>query len=239
MAFGAGICHGPPVAETMTPTVGIPGRRLLLGMLLVFLLAVVPAIFLPTFMCRQEAPELPDLGTVPAFSLVDEAGERFTEEALRDHPTIVNFVFTRCDTICPVLSSKTQLLQEKTSDRKGVVIKLLTISVDPEYDTPARLTEYAARYKAKISRWRFLTGPADQVRALVTGPLMNSMDREGNMPSGAPAIVHSGYFLLVDGDLVIRGVYDSNDMKKLDELIRHARFLARTGSDRSYKFGGS
>ena len=56
--------------------------------------------------------------------------------------------------------------------------------------------------------------------------------------SGAPKIVHEGYFLLVDANLVIRGVYNSKDMTRLDELVRHARFLARTASDRGYKFGG-
>jgi protein SCO1 len=187
---------------------------------------------------RERIPELPDLGTVPAFDLVDDEGRPFTAEALRGHPTIVNFVFTRCDTICPVIAMKTQRLQERTADRKGVGIKYLSISVDPTYDTPARLTEFGARYKQDPTRWRFLTGPADKIKSLVTGPLMNTMDPDGKMPSGAPQIVHSGYFLLVDGDLIIRGVYDSNDIRNLDELERHARFLARTG-DPERKFGGS
>ncbi|MBS1119008.1 MAG: electron transport protein SCO1/SenC [Deltaproteobacteria bacterium] len=207
-------------------------------MLLVFLLAVVPAIFVPTLMCRQPDPELPDLGPVPAFTLVDERGYEFTQEALRGHPTIVDFVFTRCDTICPVVSSKMERLQDKTGDRKASALKLLSISVDPEYDTPARLAEYATRYHADVERWRFLTGPKDKVTALVTGAFMINMDRDGPMPSGAPSIAHQGYFVLVDAELRIRGVYDSRDQARLDELVHHARFLVRTGVDRSYKFGG-
>lgn len=225
--------------EREVPRRRIPGEKLLLGMLCMFVAIVVPSIFIPNYACRGGDPDLPDLGTVPAFSLVDESGEVFTEDALRGHPTIINFIFTRCDTICPVIGMKTEKLQEKTADRKGVAIKLLSISVDPKHDTPARLTEFARRYKADPTRWRFLTGPADKVSSLVTGPLMNSMDVEGKLASGAPNIVHSGYFLLVDADLVIRGVYDSNDMHRLDEMIRHARFLARTATDRGYKFGGS
>lgn len=217
----------------------IPGRRILLGMLAVFAAAVIPAVFLPTFMCRGGDPELPDLGTVPAFALVDQTGQPFTEDALRGHPTIINFLFTRCDTICPVIAMKTELIQKKTSDRKGTAIKLVSISVDPTHDTPDKLAAYAERYGADPARWRFLTGPEAAVRALVTGPLMNSMDVEGKQASGAPNVVHSGYFLLVDANLVIRGVYNSNDMPRIDELIRHARFLARISSDRSYKVGGS
>jgi protein SCO1/2 len=224
-----------PVGDAV-PTRGLPGRRVLLGLLVILVAAVVPAVFVPTLMCRPADPQLMELGEVPAFQLVDDRGEQFTEEALRGHPTIVNFIFTRCDTICPVVTAKMQKVAAKLADKKASPIKFLSISVDPTYDTPARLTQYAATFHADPARWRFLTGPADKVRSLVEGPFMNSMQREGDSPSGAPAISHSGYFLLVDGDLQIRGVYDSNDTARLDELMHHARFLART--HRSYKFGG-
>jgi cytochrome oxidase Cu insertion factor (SCO1/SenC/PrrC family) len=66
------------------------------------------------------------------------------------------------------------------------------------------------------------------MRRLVEGPLMNSMANEGVTASGAPAISHSGYFLLVDARGHIRGAYDSSDVKRLDEMIRDARYLTRT-----------
>ena len=213
------------------------GKKLLLGLLAVLVVAVVPFVLVPTLLARGEGIDLPDLGTVPAFDLVDEQNQVFTDEALRGHPTIVNFVSTRCDTICPVISLKMERLQDKLADRRADPIKLVSISVDPTYDTPARLATYASRYNAHREKWRFLTGDAAKVKALVEGPFMNSMTLEGQTPSGAPAISHNGYFLLVDGDLKIRGVYDSNDVQKLDDLLRHARFLARTSG--SYKFGGS
>jgi len=215
---------------------GIPGKKLLVGLLLVFLVAVVPTIVVPTLMCRTTGLDLPDLGTVTPFAITDERGLPFTEDGLRGHPTIVNFVFTRCDTICPVISMKMERLQERLSDRRAESIKLVSISVDPTYDTPARLAAYAERFHARPDKWRFLTGDPDKVRSLVEGPFMNSMMSEGLTPSGAPAISHNGYFALVDADLVIRGVYDSSDIQKLDELMRHARHLARTS--RGYKFGG-
>jgi hypothetical protein len=65
---------------------------------------------------------------------------------------------------------------------------------------------------------------------------MNSMNQEGVTASGAPSIAHNGYLLLVDGSLKIRGVYDSNDVHALEQLMHDARYLART--HRSYKFGG-
>jgi len=213
----------------------IPGRKLLLGLLLVFLVAAAP-IVIPTLLMRGAPTELPDLGTVTPFTLTDERGLVFTEEGLRGHPTIVNFVFTRCDTICPVISMKMERLQHRLSDRRAESIKLVSITVDPKHDTPAKLAEYAARFNARPEKWRFLTGDVEKVRSLVEGPFMNSMMAEGLTPSGAPAISHNGYFALVDANLVIRGVYDSSDIQKLDDMMRHARFLART--TRSYKFGG-
>lgn len=214
---------------------GIPGKKLLVGLLGIFLAAVIPAIVLPTLVCRDDGFELPDLGTVPPFDLTDERGLAFTDDGLRGHATIVNFVFTRCDTICPVISLKMEKLQERLSDRRAEDIKLVSISVDPVHDRPDKLAAYATRFHARRDKWRFLTGAPEKVRSLVEGPFMNSMLSEGLTPSGAPAISHNGYFVLVDADLVIRGIYDSSDIKKLDELMRHARFLARTS--RSYKFG--
>ena len=223
-AIPSRICQGPPVAEPAHP---IPVRRLLFGLLVVFLVAVVPSIIVPTLMCRPKHKPLPDLGEVPAFSLFDQTGAAFTDAAMRGHVTIVSFIFTRCDTICPVISMKMQRIQEKTFD-VGDWVKLVSFSVDPKYDTPAVLAEYAKRYSALPDRWRFVTGDYDKVYSLIEGPFMTSMLREPDRPSGVPDIRHGGYFLLVDPKLHIRGIYDSNYIHRLDELIRDARFLART-----------
>ena len=214
----------------------LSGKRVLLAMLAILLLAVVPGVFLPTLACREDR-KLDDLGVVPAFSFTDETGAAFTEEALLGHPTIVNFIFTRCDTICPITAMKMQRLEGKSRDKRGIAIKLLSISVDPEHDQLPQLAAFAARYKANPARWRFITGKPAETKALVETTFMSPMDREGNMTSGAPNIVHSGYFFLVDGDLRIRGAYDSNDVKRLDELLHDARYLART-QRHGYKFGG-
>lgn len=217
----------PPAAPARAARSPISGRRLLLALLAILLAAVVPAVVAPTLMCRPSDPALPDLGAVGSFALTDERGQPFTDAALRGHITIVSFVFTRCDTICPVTTMKMARLQDKTFDA-AAVIKLASFSVDPAYDTPARLAEYARRYGADAARWRFVTGPPDDMRRLVEGPFMNSMTNEGVTPSGAPQISHSGYFLLVDRNAHVRGAYDSNEIRRLDQMIHDARYLARS-----------
>ena len=179
---------------------------------------------------RHESHELRELGTVPPFELVDDRGQAFTEQALRGHPTIVDFVFTRCDTICPTISARMAELQDKLSDPPAASILLVSISVDPNHDTPEKLAAYAAKLGARPDKWRFVTGRLDRIERLVKGPFGSAMAATGVTASGAPAISHSGNFVLVDGDLTIRGIYDSGDPAKLEELMRHARYLARTRS---------
>ena len=207
----------------------LSGRRLLLLLLGLLILTVVPAVVAPTLLCRPEPPKLDDLGTVPPFSLVDHLDRAATADAMRGHVTIVNFIFTRCEAVCPVSSMKMQRIQEQTADL-GAKVKLISISVDPEYDTPQRLNAYGHKFSVDPTRWRMLTGPAQDVRTLVEGPFMTSMMAMGTTPSGAPDIVHKAHFFLVDAHLRIRGAYDSNEVTRLETLMRHARYLARLGS---------
>ncbi len=149
---------------------------------------------------------------VTPFELTDERGQPFTEAALRGHPTIVSFIFTRCDTICPITSMKMARIQDKTFDA-GAHIKLLSISVDPTYDTPPRLAEYAKRYGADPERWRFITGPADKIHDLVETTFMTSMQREADRAGWHPEHRARRLFhACVDGDLHLRGMYSSSDI---------------------------
>ena len=212
------------MAETAASPV-LSGRRVLVGCAAIVLIAL--GVLLVTMFTRPPDPKLDDMGVVPAFSLLDERGQPFTEAALLGHVSVVDFVFTRCDTVCPVNTMKLERVQDKTFD-VGDRVKLVSFSVDPTYDTPARLTEYAKRYRADASRWRFVTGDEAKMHALIEGPFMSSMMREADRPTGAPSIAHAGYFMLVDPQLHIRGTYDARDVHRLDEMIRDARFLART-----------
>lgn len=195
-------------------------------MLSIVVVAAIPAVAIPLFWRRAAAPQLDDLGAIPAFALTDERGEPFTDDALRGHPTIVSFVFTRCDSICPITTAQMRRLQDNTFD-SGASIKLVSLSVDPAYDTPDRLAAYAKRFHADPARWRFVTGPSAAVQVLVEGPFMTSMQREADRADGVPNIAHGGYFVLVDGNLHIRGMYQSSSPQRLDQLVRDAKSLVR------------
>jgi protein SCO1/2 len=176
---------------------------------------------------RSAAPpaELPVLGQVPAADLIDQRGQRLTTHDLRGQVTIVNFIFTRCPTICPVTSMKMQRLAAATAEAPTTV-GLLSISVDPEHDRPEVLAAFAARYQADPMRWRFVTGDPEALRAAVEDGFKVAVERNGELAGGVPDIVHGGHFVLVDQSLAIRGYYDSSEEGRLEALAADAIRLA-------------
>lgn len=187
--------------------------------------AATVAVVMATRARGDTAPQpLDDYGAVPAFAFTDQTGGTTTDAWLRGHVTVIDFIFTRCDTVCPAITARMAHLDEHTADL-GDALHLLSFSVDPAYDTPAVLATYGAEWGARPERWRFLTGDAAALRTLIEGPLMSAMVDAGTSPSGAPDIRHGGHFLLVDRDLRIRGVYDSNDEARLAALARDVRRL--------------
>jgi protein SCO1/2 len=96
--------------------------------------------------------------SVPDVKLVDENGKPVSLRELTDgrSPVMLNFIFTTCTTICPVMTSTFQQVQEKLGKNRNEV-RMVSVSIDPENDTPAKLKEYAAKYKAD-TQWTFLTG---------------------------------------------------------------------------------
>ena len=95
-------------------------------------------------------------GTVPDFSLVERGGRRVTLAELRGKVWIVNFIYTHCTDTCPLQSAQMARLQEGFSAEPD--LRLLSITVDPEQDTPKVLADYAGRFGADRDRWLFLTG---------------------------------------------------------------------------------
>ncbi len=178
---------------------------------------------------KHPAPEHPEiLGEVPEFAFVSQAGVAFGKAELLGKVSIANFIFTRCRTVCPVFTMKMQRVAEQTSDD----IQLLSISVDPEYDTPERLAAYAKEHGADTKRWHFLTGDAKQVRDTVAGALKISMENQGLDEDGIPDIVHGGHFVLLDGMGRIRGYYNSDDAERIQIMIKHATWLTQQVSQK-------
>jgi protein SCO1 len=161
------------------------------------------------------------LGTLPAFTLTDQTGRAFGTRELAGKVWVSDFIFTACQEACPLLSQRMQELARRTK-QLGPDFHLVSISVDPERDTPPRLAEYAARYSASPVRWSFLTGPASALEDAVTGGFKVGMGREAITPDGGGAtfwqIFHGENLVLVDRRLRIRGYFPATP-EGLDHLI--------------------
>lgn len=95
---------------------------------------------------------------VPDVKLLDKQGMPVSlrDDLAGDQPVMLNFIFTSCTSICPVMSSTFRQVQQQLGEEGGKV-RMVSISIDPEHDTPARLQEYAERYQAGPN-WQMLTG---------------------------------------------------------------------------------
>jgi protein SCO1/2 len=175
---------------------------------------------------RAQSRPLPKLGTLPAFTFTRQDGTPFGSNQLRGHPYVANFIFTRCPTVCPAFTRKMARVQKET-DSFGPHLQLVSFSVDPAYDTPERLAEYAHKHGANPARWSFLTGDYTAIKDTVVNSFKISMGRESMDEADVLGIFHGNHFVLVDGTGEIRGYYESADDEAFEKLLRDADKLAR------------
>jgi cytochrome oxidase Cu insertion factor (SCO1/SenC/PrrC family) len=164
--------------------------------------------------------------SIPPFTLVTQSGGTLTREELAGRVTIVNFIFTHCPFICPLM---TERMKDLSVQLKGTGVRCLSISVDPERDMPARLAEYAALHGADPAVWTFATGRQDDLDAIVEDGLKFALEDDPNRPIPLPDgskmnnILHPGWFVLIGPDARPLGVYASGDPAAMEVLAARAR----------------
>jgi protein SCO1/2 len=169
------------------------------------------------------APEPPRLGALPDFRLTERSGRLLSLADLRGRPWVADFIFTQCAGACPAMTARMVRLRRDLSPD----VRLVSFTVDPAHDTPEVLARYAATFRADES-WHFLTGPQKDLYDLSVGGFkLAAME----VPAGEQAaggdgpFLHSSKFVLVDGEGVIRGYYDSTDEQAMRALVTDASAL--------------
>jgi protein SCO1/2 len=164
----------------------------------------------------------PALGRVPDFTLTDRDGSTVDLDELAGEPWVADFIFTRCALSCPRLTS---VMRRLGADAPGVA--RVSITVDPEHDTPQVLGRYAESWAVDDPSWRFLSGSTEAVEALVVGgfklPVIDAPPPE--LATAEEPILHSDRFVLVDASGVIRGYYEAVDETEYGKLLRDLRHL--------------
>ena len=216
----------------------IPGRLVIHPGWVIFA-ALALALPMGALLLRKAVrPELPVLATLPRFSLVDETGKPFGRDDMLGKVWVADFVFTSCADACPRLQQKMRGIQDRLIPlEQGGEIALLSISVDPERDTPAKLRQYAQTFGARPGLWHYLTGEQKEVEKTVVQGFHTAMakipvpgraeaDGIGDPHLEAFDIMHGERLVLVDRLGRIRGFYDADDP---DAVLRDARLLTGGG----------
>ena len=160
----------------------------------------------------QPVKELPEIGNIPQFEFTNSDGNTVTLDNLKGKVWVADFIFTTCTMACPMMTGNMNIVHKKF--KKNDNVRLVSISVYPEYDTPEVLKNYASQYDADTEKWLFLTGKEDAVKDVI---------RDGfKIGDYEDIIFHSEKFALVDKKGIIRAYYNgmkSEDMKQLKKDI--------------------
>lgn len=148
---------------------------------------------------REEA--LPIHGTVAPFTLTDQNGQPFDAGQLKGRVWLADFFFTNCPGPCPRMSTLMSEIQRQTADIDE--LRIVSITVDPERDTPEAMKAYGQRYGAIDGRWFFLTGPLETLNRIARRDFQ-LFDVDGSL-------AHSTRFALVDRDGNIRSFYTTGE----------------------------
>ena len=186
-------------------------------------MAVLVLLVLVTYHSRKGAEPPPKLSSLPGFSFTDQDGATVRLDDLLGEPWVADFIFTRCPGPCPLMSKKMQQLGPLLPEG----VRRVSFSVDPDYDTPEVLAEYAARYDAGDD-WIFLTGDRQGLWELSRDGFKLGVDEAiDELPQQQGPIVHSTRFVLVDQEGVVRGYYDPFDRDELERLLRELRAVRK------------
>ena len=168
---------------------------------------------------RSMMTELP-IAEVPDFRFTTQEGKTLTKADLLGKVWVVDFIFTRCSGPCPIMTSHMIELASKVAKIPNV--KLVSVSVDPLYDTPQVLAQYATNIQADPTRWYFVTGPLDKITAFTQQGMKQTLVSEpGAMPS------HSSRFMIVDQEGMIRSYHDVNDPEVVQKVLIDIGSLVR------------
>jgi protein SCO1/2 len=157
---------------------------------------------------KTQKNALPVLGQVPEFHLTNHRGENADQSLLKNKIGVINFMFTTCQGICPTLNGEMQKLQKNFARYEE--FQLVSISVDPENDTPHQLKSWTSSLGIDTDNWTFLTGPLAHIKKLLVEGL------KVGFPDQPQA--HTDRFVLVDRSGDIRGYYRLARPETLEQL---------------------
>jgi protein SCO1/2 len=151
----------------------------------------------------------PVLGRIADFTLTNQDGQKVTLADLTNHVWVADIIFTRCTASCPIMSSQMKSLQAALPPDNPA--RLVSLTCNPSYDSPAVLKRYGERYDADFHRWMFLTGTPKELSDLAAGSLKLGATPVPPEQRQNPTdfFIHSTYFVVVDKHARLRAVFQT------------------------------
>ena len=183
-----------------------------------------------------------DTAMVPEFRLINQDGNYVTDVDLLGQNYIVNFFFTSCPTICPTTTLNLIELQKKIKNYGIENFKIISVSVDPDNDTPQKMKDYAFSMNIDLSNWEFLTGSKKEIYDLVQSGFSLAVGQDSLAPGG---VFHSSSITIVDSQGFLRTgldkkknikfVYDGTMYSDIKLLIGEIQRISITNFKDNYE----
>ncbi len=158
--------------------------------------------------------------SIPSFQFYNQDSVLISNRFFDGKIYVADFFFTSCPTICPVMHR--HLLAVYQQFRKEEDVLFLSHSIDEKYDKPSRLKQYKRQLELEDERWQFVWGPKEKIYGIAKRDYLVFASEDQEAPGG---YVHQGYFVLIDRQRRIRGVYDGTQKNEVQKLVKDIRLL--------------
>ena len=208
-----------------------PERRVSNTAIVGLLLLVLTVALIVVIQLRYSfGPPLPKISPVPEFTLTNQFGSAVSLSELRGKVWVADIIFTRCPGPCARMTRQMKELETELSPRSQT--KLVSLTTDPEFDTPAVLRQYAERFNADTNRWMFLTGTKPEIaKVAIDGLKLTAVEKDPTQRESADDLfIHSTIFVIVDKQGVLRGIFETGDVdwnESKQKLLDAVRSLER------------
>jgi protein SCO1 len=159
--------------------------------------------------------------TIPSFSFTDQNGKQVTQRDIEGKIHVANFIFTRCGSICPIMTKHMKLVQNVFQKNNDVV--MLSYSVTPWVDSVARLKSYADNNDIISPNWHLLTGSQKEIYTLARQSYFAEEDL--GFTRDSTDFLHTEHILLVDKTKRIRGIYNGTLQLEIEQMIKDIQTL--------------
>ena len=168
--------------------------------------------------------KLPPISRVLPFAFTNQDGKKVTEQDVVGKVFVAEYFFTTCKSICPIMNANMKIVYERFKNEKDFLI--LAHTCDPGTDSAERLKKYADSLNVDTEKWIFLTGTKDSLYRQAR--YSYKIDDPNNNPlSNEVDFLHSQFFSLVDKKGAVRKIYEGNEKKDVEKMIKEIEVLLK------------